>query len=698
MDMVSILLQFTRAQRDGIWDLHLHSLRQMLPYFMRYDHLNYARWGPVYIAQMYQMPEPVLSEFQRGNFVVKRSIQKFNQVDANQAMEWINGTGKKVGGIVGITKTSAALCRWTLSYNLRSHIAAQTHAMYHNSPGSASIHHEATKSRQKLDSDQELALVSTFQRFKVFASTSPESLKNLATKDIATEGIQTSLLFARQLGQEKLNKFVDERLIVPEQSEKPEIPIHAPLTLHRSNAKTFASLYEVVKYTKDKDKQTIMKADRNVLRRLVTAYEAGRPVDLQAILKHELLPVPVSLAEMDGTLRTGTKSVLVDKLTEDVICPSTIELHESSSCLIVDGQALVVALGKPNIAVTFGDLADIYVRAVLKIGSSYQRIDIVFDRYREESIKGGTRARRTKTPRPIRRIVEGRDVPLPNNWTNFLSLPENKVDLAHFLSEELCAQAPENKEIVVAGGFREQLEVRSSKTRTDLTQLIATHEEADTRLVLHAVHSRYNTVVVSSRDTDVLVLLVSHFSNAQCEHLWVISGTAKSRRYIPIDAVFSKLPRGSATTLLPFHALTGCDTTSYIANHTKTSSWKVFKENHQLLINLGKEELTEETVRDAETFVCRIYGVQNTNSVDAARHILFTRSTTGRPEALSPTSDTLRFHLMRVHYQAMVWRNAHCGIPELPSPLDLGWEHCDSGIGLQPILMSLCPVPESCIE
>ena len=70
MDMVSIILQFTRAQRDGIWDLHLYAFSLMLPYFMRYDHLNYARWGPVYLAEMHQLPEPVLSEFQRGNFVV----------------------------------------------------------------------------------------------------------------------------------------------------------------------------------------------------------------------------------------------------------------------------------------------------------------------------------------------------------------------------------------------------------------------------------------------------------------------------------------------------------------------------------------------------------------------------------------------------------------------------------------------------
>ena len=87
-------------------------------------------------------------------------------------------------------------------------------------------------------------------------------------------------------------------------------------------------------------------------------------------------------------------------------------------------------------------------------------------------------------------------------------------------------QAPKDKEIVVAGGFRKELEVKSSKGTTDSTPLKSTHEEADTRLVLHAIHSQFNTVVVSSRDTDVLLLLVSHFRCMQCEHLWMMSGTS----------------------------------------------------------------------------------------------------------------------------------------------------------------------------
>lgn len=91
-------------------------------------------------------------------------------------------------------------------------------------------------------------------------------------------------------------------------------------------------------------------------------------------------------------------------------------------------------------------------------------------------------------------------------------------------------------------------------------------------------------------------------------------------------------------------------------------------------INLGIGELTEETIRLSGTFVGRIYDVHKTDW-----HIL------------PPTSDALRFHLMQVRYQSMVWRNAHCAVPhELPAPVNMGWEHGDSG--LQPMLMSLSPL------
>ena len=167
------------------------------------------------------------------------------------------------------------------------------------------------------------------------------------------------------------------------------------------------------------------------------------------------------------------------------------------------------------------------------------------------------------------------------------------------------SQAPVDKEIVVDGGFRDELEVKSSTGVTDLGPLKSTHEEADTRLLLHAAQSQFHTVVVSSRETDVLLLLVSHFQTMQCQHIWMKSGGT----YLLMQ-FFNKLPSGYASSLLAFHALTGCDNTSHIANHTKRSSWKTFKERHGLLKNLGIGELTYDTIQSSETFVCRKYNVQ----------------------------------------------------------------------------------------
>ena len=132
-------------------------------------------------------------------------------------------------------------------------------------------------------------------------------------------------------------------------------------------------------------------------------------------MKHELLPVPISLARIYGTLRTGNKSEL-DNMRH------RLSLDNSTSCHVIVLYHRLVALGEPDAAVTFGVLADTYVKPVLKAGSEYHRIDVVFDRYRNETSKGTTRTRRSKAARPIRRLVEGRDVPLPKNWSNCLEL------------------------------------------------------------------------------------------------------------------------------------------------------------------------------------------------------------------------------------------------------------------------------------
>ena len=54
-------------------------------------------------------------------------------------------------------------------------------------------------------------------------------------------------------------------------------------------------------------------------------------------------------------------------------------------------------------------------RSALKAGYRYERIDIVFDRHQEETIKATNKKQRIKSTRPIRRPIEECDLPLPQN-------------------------------------------------------------------------------------------------------------------------------------------------------------------------------------------------------------------------------------------------------------------------------------------
>ncbi len=47
---------------------------------------------------MCQLPEEVSAKFEAGNFVMKRSLKTFNQVDPDHSQEWLNG--KKDGALL----------------------------------------------------------------------------------------------------------------------------------------------------------------------------------------------------------------------------------------------------------------------------------------------------------------------------------------------------------------------------------------------------------------------------------------------------------------------------------------------------------------------------------------------------------------------------------------------------------------------
>lgn len=105
-----------------------------------------------------------------------------------------------------------------------------------------------------------------------------------------------------------------------------------------------------------------------------------------------------------------------------------------------------------------------------------------------------------------------------------------------------------------------------------------THEEADTRLLIHALDAQrcgHHNIKIRSNDTDVVVLAVSSFHTINAEHLWVAYVTGKTLMYLPIHHIASSLTQEEAEALPLFHALTGCDTVSFICGRGKRTAWEV---------------------------------------------------------------------------------------------------------------------------
>ena len=207
MHLVSILLRFTRAIREGEWDLYLS-------WFAIFDHVNYTRWGVVFLADMRLLPKTapeVYEAFLCGDFVTKETENSFNQIPDDQALEHVNCSGKVAGGLVGITRTDSERDRWCLTYNGRAKLSEDTKTMFNAGGKEGDSHRELGKARMRRDEEDVLKLVSCFMKYEVFRQA--ENLVSVTTGDVASEEIRHDLLGAEEIGKTIVKEFVQDRLI-----------------------------------------------------------------------------------------------------------------------------------------------------------------------------------------------------------------------------------------------------------------------------------------------------------------------------------------------------------------------------------------------------------------------------------------------------------------------------------------------------
>ena len=160
------------------------------------------------------------------------------------------------------------------------------------------------------------------------------------------------------------------------------------------------------------------------------------------------------------------------------------------------------------------------------------------------------------------------------------------------------------------------------------------HEEADTRLFLHALHCAQNghhRILIRSVDTDVVVLAIAIFHALSLDELWVAYGVKKHYRLIPTHTIANSLGENKAKALLFFHAFTGCDTLSSfsgIGKKTAWDTWTNFPDITDTFLSLSQEpsSVSDENVCQLERFVTRLYDrTSECTEVNQARKLLFTK-------------------------------------------------------------------------
>lgn len=249
----------------------------------------------------------------------------------------------------------------------------------------------------------------------------------------------------------------------------------------------------------------------------------------------------------------------------------------TSQCTIhiFDGMALVfiIQLRKYN---TFGDFAEAFFKYITSFysRSNVERIDVVFDRYDDISIKSMESKRRAKDSKPVEMKILGPTTRVPGNIKNFICSTSNKRELVRVICRSATdyVKLNKNQEMVISGGFDEEatcFKIQGS-VASKVLELRSNHIEADTRMFVHAFNAVKpgSQIIIHSSDTDVFILAI-HFwpklKNHNCSGLWM-KVTSKKTPTLACHLASDFLGEEITSVLPALHAFTGCDSTSKISS------------------------------------------------------------------------------------------------------------------------------------
>ena len=399
---------------------------------------------------------------------------------------------------------------------------------------------------------------------------------------------------------------------------------------------------------------------------------------------YPLGPVPWSLATSAGELMKTNKATLMHELENG---STSVDAIQRPFATIIDGMALVRKV--KHAGHTFDSFTDELLESAVSSSIGASRIDIVFDVYRDHSIKNAERGHRETGTLQFRWIIGNQTI---KQYAAFLSSSNNKLELIKFLVSRWktnCSYIG-NTEVNVA--FDESCIQLGNGNNTNVEQLSCNHEEADTRLLFHAkkISESFRRIIIYTPDKDVFLIALG-VSSQISGNLFITTGTQNKARIICLSKVKEALQIKYdlqdmdfvSKALLGLHGFTGCDTISAFSGKGKVKPLQLMLKNiayFDLFASIGGEpELLEDLFRVVQKFICVLYGHKEDNTNNVCYKLYAAKQGRLDPKSIPPCSDSLRMHAARATYQVYIWRNCLESHPDIPSPVGFGWDQNDSG-------------------
>ena len=589
-----------------------------------------------------------------GGFVVNTS-RKGSGVPFDQALEQsYNRPAKVTGGIIGITRKKDAVALWGIIKHKKDEYVHLL-KMQDDVDGELSVHHDFNHSSAKKINELVHEIEDYLQRVcSPFLDLA--TLKNVLTGEVVSKVDVSKLLCCTKMGSSAFTDFVENRL-----RDK-------TVSIHSTISKIKYSSPQVSSHSVSK----VDIKDETVKALMFIEYGRHRGFLAEELLVHEITSSAFFLVDKDGCVKKTAKSQLGTELLK--LCPEIDAKGPTTApptkAYIIDFMAMVrkISLKKLEPAVkTFNDFAVALTKIIVNAGCNNDEIHVVFDTYKEDSIKNAERKRRGKSNEMIVLDSISPNHRVPVKVENFWSSSVSKTAFQAFYVEWLKTNYDGNKPLYL--GISPQAWCLSAGRVSPFPRLDCTHEEADDRMMFHVQdilshQSGPTSLSLSSGDTDVFVCLLYHFvtnwKNLGLDELWLIRNSGLKRSILPLRKICLTLGEELIKCLPALHALTGCDTTSKIATKFAALNAIRIPKNLPLLDNFNSPQLTDNAIQLAETFLVKCLKPSTQfETFDELRIDTFDNNALKIDfEKTACTSTNIRMHIRRSYYQMQLWIQA----------------------------------------